>query len=368
MFILKKLIIKEWYKFFFSSLIILFLLLTTANLISGFLRGNVTPIEVMQNYFIEIPSFLNKIFPLSCLIGSLFTINKLINRNELTAIFAGGYSRKQFIFDLIQASLLVSLFHLFTAGFIKPYIKSKRVEIIGKNAFKFRNLGKKGLSASTIGAGKIWYKSNGYYFSFVAFDKKNNILKDISLYSYDNSYHLDSIISAQSAIYRENKIWELENVKTINKLNNSQFPAHIQMESFDLPMNETPEDIRKIEADITTLNVKGLYNYIQTLKESGINTFEYEVIFFEIFSGSLICILFSLIGSLSIFTPNRRAMSLGKNIFFIFIFSIFYWLINSYSLELGRSSKINPYIATFSVPLIYILFLSIIFFKNRKLS
>ena len=367
--LIRRLILKEWSRFFLSAFLVLFLLLTTANLISGFLRGNVTSLEVLQNYFLEVPGFIGKILPLACLVGSLFSLNKLINRNELTAIMAGGYSRRKVIFDLVLISSMISIFQLVNMGYVKPYIKSKKNVIIGDNAHKFRNLSKKGIATSSVGSGKVWYKSKKYFFSFVAFDKKNNILTDISIFKIDTSYLLDEKITATRAVHIEGDRWKLENVVFLKGFSKKDsFPQIIEEKEFIINLQETPEEFRKIESDITNLSMRGLWNYIKTLKESGINTTEYEVILFEIISSATICILFAIIGALSVFNPNRRASSFGKNVTFIFIFSIFYWLIYSYSLELGRNSKMNPILATFSIPILCSFFLSFIFYRHRKLT
>lgn len=369
MFIIKKLIIKEWYRFFIASAFVLFLLLTTGNLISGFLRGNVTPIEVLSNYILELPGFLTKIFPISCLIASLFSINKLLNRNELTAIFAGGYKRKRLVFDLIHASLGVAILQFMVGAYLQPYLKSKRNIIIGDSAFKFRNLKKKGLSSSSIGAGKLWYKSKNYYFSFANYEKNKKTLNKINLYSFNKNYKLEKQISANKALHKNGTFWTFKDAKVLELLSSKTgFPKITLHQELDYNLHETPQDLEKIESDITTLSIRNLYSYIQTLKESGINTFEYEIIFLDKFSSSLICIILTILGAISIFNPNRRGTSFGKNIFVIFVFTIIYWLVYSYCLELGRSSKLNPYIACFIVPALFSLFLGYFFIKNRKLT
>jgi len=367
--LIRWLILREWSKFFGSAFLVLFLLLTTANLIAGFLRGNVTSIEVLQNYILEIPGFIGKILPLSCLIGSLFSFNKLINRNELTAILAGGYSRRKIIIDLVLISFFIGGLQVLNMGYIKPLIRSKKSAIIGDSAFKFRNLQKKGVATSSVGSGRIWYKSKKYFFSFVAFDKKNNVLNDIAIYKLNNDYALEEKIIAQKASYLEGENWRLDNVEVIeNFLDPDSFAYQKKKKSIVVNLNETPEEFRKIESDITNLSINGLWRYIKTLRHAGINTYEYEVILLEVISSSIICILFSIIGALSVFNPNRRASTFGRNVTFVFIFSIFYWLLYSYSLELGRNSKISPFLATFSIPVLCTIFLTFIFFKNRKLS
>ena len=178
---LRSLIIKEWFKFFLGAFLGLLLLITVAELITGFLRQNVTPLEVILNHLLEIPDKFKLIMPVSCLMASLFSINKLRNRNELTAIFAAGYSRKKFFNDIASAAIFVAAFQFSVSGFIEPYAISKKDFLIEDGQSKFKNLRSKGLMASTIGSGKMWFKSNDYFFSFSTFDDKKNTLSDVSI-------------------------------------------------------------------------------------------------------------------------------------------------------------------------------------------
>lgn len=343
----------------------LLLLISVAELISGFLRQNVTPLEVIFNHILEIPEKLKLILPVSCLAASLFSINKLKNRNELTAIFASGYSRKKFIYDVVTGSTIVGVCLLLISSYIDPYSRSQMDYLIEDGQQKFKNLNAKGLMASTIGSGKMWFKSGSYFFSFSKFEKKTNTLSDVTIYYYSDS-KLRKKIHSNSVTFKNGE-WVGDKIETLDFLDGVTFPHTLEQNSSQIEISEKPEDFKEIESDITTLNTIDLYRYIKTLQEGGINVNEYLVMFYEKFSPSLVCIIFSLIAAIGGFKPNRRGSSFGKNIFFVFVFVILYWLINSYFIELGKSSKVDPLFATFGVPFIFALFLGHQFFRHRKL-
>ena len=356
----------EWMKVFIAACVLLFMLLTVANLISGFLRGNVSASDVLMNHLLEIPGSLNRIFPIGCLIASLFSINKLKNRNELTAIFASGFSRKDFIFIIIQASLFVSFLQFIITGFIDPFAKRNKNTLIKDSEAKFRNLKSRGLKSSTIGSGRLWYKSDDYYFSFAKYDKSTQTLHDVSLFYITPNYKLKQKIHADTITYDGNT-WIASRGREIIDIDLEKFPKINRLKRKAINILEDPKDFLQIEADITTLNVIGLYRYISQLNRSGININEYLVLFYEKFSSSLICIIFSLVSSIAIFNPNRRGSSFGRSVIFVFIFTLLYWLVQSYFIEMGKSSKIPALISTFSVPILFSLFLSMFFYKNRIL-
>ncbi|WP_127715548.1 LptF/LptG family permease [Halobacteriovorax sp. HLS] len=365
--IIRKLILKEWFRFFAGAVIALFLLISVANLISGFLRGNVTALEVVINHFIEIPDYLNKIFPVSCLMASLFSINKLKTRSELTAIFAAGYSRKNYIIDLTLASLLVTFIQFATTSFVGPFVKSHRETFIQGSSHKFRNLRSQGLKSSTIGSGKMWYKSDDYFISFTNYDSVKKEIFNVSLYRLSVDSYLEEIETINKVSY-QNGLWVSDKQSSLKKLNQKSFPKIENLSKIPVNINETPDDLSQIEADITILNIFNLWQYIKQLQSSGINISEYMVLFYDKFSNSIICIIFTILASVSIFNPNRRSSSFGNNIALVFFFTILYWLIYSYLLELGNNAKLSPLVATFSVPALFTVLLIIIFSKNRKLA
>lgn len=366
---LRKLILKEWFRFFLSSCFVLLLLLTVANLISGLLRSNVSPRDVLFNYFIELPANIGRIIPISCLIASLFSINKLKNRNELVAIFASGLSRISFVNTIVFAALIAASVQFFVSSFVKPWVKSKRNILIENSEEKFRNLKSKGLWASTVGSSLLWYKSDQYYLSFAHYNGSLKKITKANIYYFDQSYQIKKVVSAAELDFSSSKnVWIGRDVQEIKMLNTPAFPIKNSYQVKEVVILEHPSDFKKLEADITTLSVIKLYYYISGLKTSGINVSEYQVLFLSNFSGFIICIIFSLISSISLFTPNRRNSSIGKNIATVFVFTILYWLINSYFFELGQNSKIDPYLACFAVPVVFSLYLLIFFFKNRRLS
>ncbi len=365
--IIRKLILKEWFRFFIGSVISLFLLVSVANLISGFLRGNVTATEVMINHFIEIPGYLNKIFPVSCLMASLFSINKLKTRSELTAIFASGYSRKSYIIDLIFASLVVTIIQFLMSSYVSPFFKSHRETLISGSTQKFNNLRSQGLRSSTIGSGKMWYKSEDYFISFTNYNQIKKELYNVNLYKLSVDNYLEEI-QAMDKVQWKKGIWVGRNVIRLDNLNQKSFPKADSNKEAIVNLYETPNELRQIEADITVLNIVKLWEYIKQLRSSGININEYLVLFYDKFANSVICIIFAILASVSIFNPNRRSSSFGKNIGAVFFFTILYWLVYSYLIELGNNSKVIPVAATFSVPLSFTLILIFIFSKNRKLS
>lgn len=364
---IRLLILTEWFRFFLGATFILVMLLTIANIINGFLRGNVSTAEVLYNHLIVLPSSANRILPVSCLVASLFSINKLKSRNELTAIFAAGFTRTKFFGTVLEASVVVALLLFFVLGFLDPYARKYRHLLIEDSGQKFRNLKSQGLFSSTLDSGKIWYRTNEYFFSFNSYDDKKKIISNAEAFFFREN-NINQIITAKQVSHKSENFWTFHNGKIISLLEGEGFPIEKDFEEMDFALNESESDFSQIKSDITTLSFFKLYQYINSLDASGINTDEYYIMFLNRVAGPVICIIFSLIAALGAFNPNRRNSSFGKNVGVVFVFTMLFWLVNSYFIEQGKSGNINPYFSTFSIPILFSIFLIIFFFKNRRLS
>lgn len=364
---IKLLVITEWFRFFFAATFILVMLLTVANMISGFLRGNVSSLDVLYNHLIILPSSANRILPVSCLVASLFSINKLKSRNELTAIFASGFTRLKFFSAIFESSLIVALTLFLILGFLDPYARKYRHLLIDNSGKKFRNLKSKGLFSSTLDSGKIWFRTNEYFFSFKSYNEKYKEISDVEAFFFKD-HQINQIITSKKVTHKNDNFWEFKNGRIVSLLEGEGFPVEKQFDEMSLALNENENDFLQIKSDITTLNFFKLYNYIRSLDLSGINTDEYYIMFLQKTSGPFICIIFSLIAALGAFNPNRRNSSFGKNVGIVFIFTMLFWLINSYFIEQGRSGNLNPYFSTYTIPFVFLIFLTGYFLKNKRLE
>lgn len=364
---IRKLIFKEWLRFFFGSTLVLIMVLSLGHILNALLKESSDFKTILTSLYLELPSFSIKIFPVSCLIASLFSINKLKNRNELTAIFASGYSRRKFVTDIGAIGTIVGVILFFINAYLVPYTKHRQEAAnITVSATLTPGTAKKTLS-NAISSGKIWFKGQDYFFSYSSFDKKLNILHNLTLYYYDKSFKFTEQVSAAYAEYKSENDWLLHNVLHFTNLENKTFPTMQYFESKPFKIRETISDFQQINANISTLNIWKLYDYIGVLKNNGINYSEYYVTFLDKFSSGFTCLVLSILASIALFNPNRRNSSFGTNVAFVLSFTFVYWFIYSYFLTLGQTSKVPAAVATFGVPGLFVIYLTGYFIYHRKL-
>lgn len=366
--IFRKLIIRTWLQSFIGSMLALILLLTIGNLLSGLLRNNVTPFEVLINHFIQLFDYLPRLFPVSGLIASLFAVNKLINRNEMTALFSLGLSRFQFLMTIFLLSGCVAFVQFTLVGFVQPLVIKQGRELLAGSSKKFRNLDKKGIRASTLNTGKTWFRNENYFFSFETYDPIRKTLNKPTFFFTTPEFKTHKIVRAKRAVYFKDHIWNLEGVSIIDKLDTEGFSQKVFYKTDRVTLEETPESFRQIEADIKILDLKSLYLYVKKLQFAKINTAAYEIILYQKISSSILTILFSLLSSIAIFSPNRRASSFGKSIFMVVAFTIVYWLLDSYAVQLGTNNIISPALISFALPFAFSLYIALFYYFHRKVN
>jgi lipopolysaccharide export system permease protein len=362
--ILQRYIAKIWLTNLIGSVSVLYLIFTIATLVSGFMRTSVTPMQVMLNHFLETPDALKKIFPIACLVSSLFCIDRLKAKNELTACLSIGFSHRKFLFVIGLCGLSIAALQFFNTGFLHAKLKSKRFSLITENRDRFKNLRSLGLSASTMHTGRVWFKGENYFLSYDIYDKRKSEILDLQLTYFDLAKNLiTQQIFAKKLSFIDNR-WLLQEPIILSSWEKSfQHGNYEKKQTGILNLDLHPKDLADIEADISVLNVFQLKEYINKLEKNGINTDEYSMMFYDHFSSAIICLIFTLIATQGIHSPNRRQTSVGKNLAITFIFALLYWLIYSYTYELGKSSRIPPELASFIVPILGML---VFIFSNRK--
>jgi len=362
MLILSGLIVKEWFKSLIGAVTVLFLLITTADLINGFLQGK-DAARVFLEYSLKMPDLMGKMFPICCLVATLFSMNKLKSHSELISILAAGYSYKKIYFLIGTCALSVVIVQFLNLGFIEPYAnKVKRQEIQ-----KSRSSEGKYLTRSSIEGGRFWYKTKNYFASFLYFDRKSQSLQDLELYYFSPSHISERILRAERADFLEGR-WKLTNVTELSQLESPAFPMQASRHEMVLKLDEKPEDFGEFEADLTTLNFIKLSQFISRISKTGINIAEYEIILLNKIFLSLICLVFALIPVSTVFNPNRRSDTFGKNVVFTLMITVVFWVLYSSTVAFGNSGTLNPWLATGLVPVGFFIFVVRTFVKNQKLS
>ena len=362
MLILSGMIVKEWFKSLIGAIVVLFLLITTADLINGFLQGKEVA-KVFLEYALKMPDLMGKMLPICCLVATLFSLNKLKAHAELISILAAGYSYRKIYMLIAGCAFSVVCLQFFNLGFLEPIANGvKRQEIQKSKKSEGRYL-----TRSSLEGGKFWYKSQNYFASFSYFDRKQLALRDFEIYYFNQNHKSEKILKSQAATFIDGN-WKLNNVTEISLLDTPTFPTQTARTDQIIELRERPEDFGEFEADLTTLTFFKLHQFVKRLSKTGINVSEYQIILLNKVFLSFACLVFALIPVSAIFNPNRRSDSFGKNVVQTLLITVVFWVLYSSTTAFGNNGSIPPWLATGIVPFTFFGFVVWTYFRNRKLS
>ncbi len=361
--LLTRIFVREWFKSLAGALVALLLLVTTADLINGFLRGKDGE-RVVLEWLLKMPDLIGKMLPVACLMSTLFTFNRLKAHNELIAALAAGFSGLRATVLIALCSLSVVALQFVNLGFLEPYAnRIKRSEITKSRASEGKYL-----TRSLIDGGQFWFKSKDYFATFLRYDKASRALHGIRFYHYGVDGLATKVVSAERAVFREGLTWDLSNATVIADLSGSRFPVESRSPTLAIELNETPEDFGEFEADLTTLNWFNLNEFILRIAETGININEYQIMLHQKTALALACLVFALIPMGALYKPSRRSDSFGKNVAFTLIMTIAFWVAFSATLGWGQGGQITAWLAPYVMPGLFLLHALWTYLRNRKLA
>lgn len=363
MILLTRLFVVEWFKSLSGALTSLLMLVTSADIINGFLRGKEGE-QVLLEWALKMPDLTGKMLPVTCLLATLFTFNRLKSHNELVAALSAGFSYVRITALIGSCSMLMVALQFANLGFLEPYAnKVKRQEI--KKSMVSEG---KYLTRGAIDGGQFWFKSRDYFATFLTFDKKKSSLNQVRFYFFSAGGLTSKVISADRADFVNDRTWNLINMHTLEDLTGNQFPRMNTSALQPIVLQETPEDFKEFEADLTTLNWFNLNDFIEKISHTGINTGEYRILLHQKIALSFSCLVFALLPLGTIYKPSRRSDSFGKNVALTLILTVAFWLLFSTALSYGQSGKIPSWLAAYIVPLGFMAHAIRTFWHNRKLA
>lgn len=149
------------------------------------------------------PTHVYELFPLAGLIGAIFAIVQMANNSELMVYRSSGASLKQMIFAMLKIGMPLVLLCLLFGEVIAPPSDHLAQEL----SMKAKN---SQVTLKEFRSG-VWVKDEH---SFV---NVKNVLPDtsllnISIYEFDESYHMRAITFAKRATFDNQDQWLLEDV------------------------------------------------------------------------------------------------------------------------------------------------------------
>jgi len=250
----------------FAALLMLFELLDLINQLNemgdtGYRLG-----YVLLFVALTMPGHIYELFPVAVLIGTIFALVQMAANSELTVYRASGVSLKQMINALLRISLPFLVICFIVGEFVAPPSQhlAQQIKLKAKNAQ---------VSVGEFRSG-VWVKDEGSFVN-VRSVLPDATLLNISIYQFDERYHLRSITAAERATYQDEQNWALEGVKQTNF---SEYAASVILQPhLEWHSSLNPNIFSVLLVEPEQMSAWSLYQYIHHLSDNKQKTARYEI-------------------------------------------------------------------------------------------
>lgn len=312
-------------------------------------------VDIAKYYLYFLPDILKMLIPVAVLISSLFTVGKMSNINEITAMKSGGMSLYRIMLPFVIVCSLISAGHLYFNAWIVP--KANEQKFLMEQKFMHKN--------QDNAISNFYYRESpninitiGYY------EPSYQIAYNTSIeyFSPQPSPRLIKRISARSMEWDSaQKVWKLMDIIVRNF--DSTGIRNTRLETMELKLNADGERMREIQKQEDQMTYPEVRDYLNFLWHGGKDITKLETEYYANYAfpfANLVVILFS-IPFASIKKKNGLAVQIAASMVIAFTYLVF-WKVGQ---SVGVGLSLNPIISGWLANIIFLVFGLIVLRKTK---
>jgi lipopolysaccharide export system permease protein len=229
-------------------------------------RGDYRLGYVLLFVLLTLPGHIYELFPVAVLIGTIFAMVQMAANSELTVYRASGVSLQQ----MIRALLLIGTPLLVLCFVFGELIAPPSEHMAQRTKLKAQNAQ---ISLREFRSG-VWVKDEGSFVNVKSVLPDTSLL-DVSIYKFDEHYHLSTITAAERAAYQANNQWILEGVRQ-TRFTEHGTSTNIQAQ-LDWHSSLNPDILSVLMVVPEQMSAWNLYQYTNHLADNHQKTGRYEI-------------------------------------------------------------------------------------------
>ncbi len=312
------------------AFILIFIVVDMMENLDDFLNQSVAKIIILKYYMVFAPEIIRLLLPVALLFGGLFTVGKMSNLNEITAIKAGGVSMYRSMLPLVITTMVICAGDVYFSGYIVPLANKSKTQI----ERKYLNKGHANAETNIFFQDtKTRTVSIGY------FNEEVNQASRVGIQEFDPSdvTKLKMRIDAVSMRYDSTgRRWILSNGTQRVFANTSDHISHFPAMNLD-DLHFKPHDLIVKQQKPGEMNLSELKETIVNQSRAGNDPRIWQIEYYSRYSFSLTGIIIVLFG-LPFSTNKRRgglAIQVGVNILITFIYLVLYKVVEAFGMNGG---------------------------------
>ncbi len=263
-------------------------------------KGAFTTADALSVIVLTTPARLLELLPVSTLLGTVLGLGLLANHRELLAMRAAGISAWRFAGMLALLAALLAGSALVVQSLLVPPTERKAQE--------FRT---KQLAKTAIGGTEFWSRHEQRFIRVGTVDF-GRIPRHIEIYELGQRGRLEHLLMADKADVLNGSEWLLHDVE--EKRLDGVSVRYRALPTLIWQSFLTPEQLATLIAPAHAVGTLDLYRYIDEMRGSGVDTREYQSIFWQqlslpvaIFAMALLGLPFTL-GALRVRATGLRSV------------------------------------------------------------
>lgn len=333
-----------------AVLVALFALIGFVDELDQIGRGNYTLWHALLYTLLNMPRQMYEIFPMATLLGTMLGLGMLANNRELVVMRTAGLSLTRIVWAIMKTAGMLILLAMVIGEVIAPpvyeYSNQKRLQLMEAKISLNTQYG-------------LWARDGDTYINVRRVDSKAK-LQGIHLYTFDGQ-RMQTLIRAKSARY-DGEQWLLKNVtrydiddQALQKRQVDELPWHTLLD---------PALINVVSVDPDTLPVWKLYNYIDYLRDNGLDSGQYELAMW----GKAV-MPFTLAAMVLLAVPfvfgSQRHTGIGQQILIGFLIGIVFYIGNRLAGQMGLVYDFPPALAA-ALPTALVIGASLLWFRRLR--
>jgi lipopolysaccharide export system permease protein len=327
-------------------------------LMSSILAGEFPFRQVVIYNFLQAPEIFTLMAPPSVLLGTVFTLSGLNRTAEMTACFSIGMGLRRVIAPIIVLVILLCGALLYCQNSVLPPVFKSRT------LYYWRDMKNRTDFHLDIKQNKIWYRSKNLIYNLKLFDTKTQLIRGMTVYSFNSRFQLEKLVEAESAEY-STRGWKLFNGTITQFEEEDPFPITEKFREVTLQIPETPKEFMEIEKEVRSLKLTELQNYIHENEDAGLDMKSYLVQYHSRFSLSFIPLIMCIL-AVPFSVRGRREGGVAKDLGICLAITFFYWLFYSIGLSLGTNGALPAWIAAWAPTLVFGVLAIALVFQQQK--
>ncbi len=339
----------------FVALLLLFSFLDLIHELNAMGQGQYNLGYVLLFVMLTIPGHIYELFPVAVLIGTIVALVQMSASSELTVFRSSGASLMQMVGALFKIALPLVLLSFICGELLAPPSEkmAQQLRLKAQHAQ---------ISLKEFRSG-VWVKDE------LSFVNVKNVMPDTSLlniniYKFDDSYHLQSIISAKRAKFIDQGRWQLEGVMETRF---SQAGTSIDVQ----PQKEwhsalSPGIFSVLLVVPEQMSAWDLYQYTEHLRDNHQRSARYEIAMWNklVYPFSL---LVMMLLALPFASYHRRAGGVGSMIFLGIVLGLLFHFAGQLFGSLGALNDWQPFLsATAMTGLFLLLGVAMLWWTERR--